>query len=175
MLKTLIRVLVAVLCCALPATYAEVPTPSEVRSLDDQVQQVKSDVLEIASELGTLEEQLLFPSSTQVSVFVALLDNETLRLDAVEVRINDALKTHHIYNFKELDALRRGGVQRLLVGNLNRGDHRLEVTVIGKIGGKTDYEHTQTFTFTKDIDPRVLGIAVAGPAGGTDAISLSQL
>ena len=32
-----------------------------IRSLDGQVQEIKSDALSIASELNTLEERLLFP------------------------------------------------------------------------------------------------------------------
>lgn len=66
-----------------------------MRSLDGQVQEIKSDVLNIASELNTLEERLLFPSHTQVSLFVSVAESEDFRLDAVQIEINGELATHH--------------------------------------------------------------------------------
>ena len=54
----------------------------EMRSLDGQVQEIKSDVLNIASELSALEERLLYPSNTQLALFVSLEDRESFRLSA---------------------------------------------------------------------------------------------
>ena len=62
---------------------------SDMRSLDVQVQEIKSDVLSISSELNNLEERLLYPSNTQVAVFVSLATEEDFRLDAVQVTINE--------------------------------------------------------------------------------------
>ena len=81
----------------------------EMRSLDEQVQEVKSDVLEIAAELSNLEEKLLFPSNTQVSIFVSLGEGESARLDSVQIQIDGESVAHHIYSFKELEALKKGG------------------------------------------------------------------
>ena len=81
-------------------------------------------MLSIASELNNLEERLLYPSNTQISVFVELAKAEDFRLDAVHVTINGDLATHHIYSFKELEALQKGGVQRIYTGNIPRsGSH----------------------------------------------------
>src|SRR6266404_9240488 len=79
----------------------------QMKGLDEQVQEVKSDVLSIAAELNQLEERLLYPSDTHLAVFVSLAHGETLRLDAVQIQIDGHLATHYIYSFKELDALRR--------------------------------------------------------------------
>jgi hypothetical protein len=78
----------------------------DMRSLDGQVQEIKSDVLSIASELSNLEERLLYPSNTQVAVFVAIEDDDDFRLDAVKIEIDGELATHHIYSYKELEARR---------------------------------------------------------------------
>src|ERR1041385_8825016 len=51
---------------------AATPDQRQMRDLDEQVQQTKSDVLSIAAELNQLEEKLLYPSGTQVAIFVAL-------------------------------------------------------------------------------------------------------
>jgi len=157
------------LCCSLAGWAAE-PSAQEMRSLDEQVQEIKSDVLGIAAELSVLEEQLLFPSNTQVAVFVSLSDAQAFRLDAVRIAIDGELAAHHIYSFKELDALTSGGVQRIYTGNLPSGDHQLEVTVIGKLPSGKDYSQTKTFTFEKSIEPRLLGVALAG----TSAIELND-
>ena len=42
------------------------------QSLDAEVQSLKQDVLALNRDLFVLEEELLFPSSTQVAVFVSL-------------------------------------------------------------------------------------------------------
>ena len=97
------------------------PDQKQMRDLDEQVQQTKSDVLSIAAELNQLEEKLLYPSGTQVAIFVALGKGEELRLDAVRLQINGQLVAHYIYSAKELEALRKGGVQRIYVGNVATG------------------------------------------------------
>jgi len=154
--------------------FAGEPSRDDMRSLDGQVQEIKSDVLNIASELNTLEERLLFPSHTEVSVFVSLAKDEDFRLDAVELMIDGELATHHIYSFKELDALQSGGVQRLYTGNLTTGDHQLSVKVIGKLKSGKDFSESGDFTINKGIKPSALGIALAGPGLGSDVIRVGD-
>ncbi len=144
---------------------AQEDTRAEMRSLDDQVQEIKSDVLGIAAELRTLEERLLFPSNTQVTVFVALGAGETFRLDAVKVVIDDEAAAHHIYSFKELEALQKGGVQRIFMGNLPTGAHEMEVAVLGKLPNGKDFSRTERFSFEKGVEPSLVGITVAPSSG----------
>ena len=146
----------------LASTLAEDLAAADIRSLDGQVQEIKSDVLGIASELGNLEERLLFPSNTQVSLFVVLPAEEDFRLDAVQIEINGELATHHIYSFKELEALQKGGVQRVYTGNVTTGDHQLNVTVMGKLKNGKDFTETDSFTFSKGIKPKALGLTLSG-------------
>ena len=145
-----------------PAWAAEDTDRQQMKGLDEQVQEIKSDVLSIAAELNLLEEKLLYPSGTQVAVFVALEHGDPLRLDAVRLSINGQLVAHYIYSFKELDALRDGGVQRLYVGNLPTGDHELEVQVNGKQEGGEDYASTGHFTIRKGVEPKLVGLTIAG-------------
>lgn len=145
-----------------PAWAAEDADLRQMKGLDEQVQEIKSDVLSIAAELNLLEEKLLYPSGTQVAVFVALEHGDPLRLDAVRLSINGQLVAHYIYSFKELDALRDGGVQRLYVGNLPTGDHELEVQVNGKQEGGEDYASTGHFTIRKGVEPKLVGLTIAG-------------
>jgi hypothetical protein len=146
----------------------------QMKGLDEQVQEIKSDVLGIAAELNRLEEKLLYPSGTQVAVFVALAPNDTTRLDAVRVSIDGQLVAHYIYSFKELDALRKGGVQRLYVGNVPTGEHKLDVQVDGKLQGGADYSHSGQFTFTKGVEPKLVGLTLAAPESGRAPIELGN-
>ncbi len=146
----------------------------DIRSLDGQVQEIKSDVLNIASELNTLEERLLFPSNTQVSLFVSIAENDDFRLDAVQLEINGELATHHIYSFKELDALQSGGVQKIYTGNLTTGDHQLNVTMIGQLKNGKAFNESRGFTFTKGVKPKVMGITLSGPGLGSDGIEVGN-
>ena len=135
----------------------------DMRSLDGQVQEIKSDVLNIASELGNLEERLLYPSNTQVAVFVSLTERDRFRLDAIQVEIDGQLATHHIYSFQELEALQKGGVQRVYTGNIVTGEHELRVTMLGKLPNGEDFTSSETFAFAKGVKPKALGITLAGP------------
>lgn len=145
-----------------------------MKSLDGQVQEIKSDVLSIASELGNLEERLLYPSNTQVAVFVSIEKGEDFRLDAVRIDIDGELATHHIYSFKELEALQKGGVQRIYTGNIPTGDHELSVTMIGKLKGGKDFSESDTFVFAKSVEPKALGITLAGPQFGNTGIEIGD-
>lgn len=147
---------------------------ADMRSLDGQVQEVKSDVLNIASELNNLEERLLYPSNTQISVFLELAEKEDFRLDAVQVMIDGDLATHHIYSFKELEALQKGGVQRIYTGNIPTGDHQIGVSINGKLKNGNDFSESGSFTFSKGIKPKALGITLLQPGFGSDVIQVGD-
>jgi hypothetical protein len=146
----------------------------DMRSLDGQVQEIKSDVLSIASELSNLEERLLYPSNTQVAFFVAVEKDDGFRLDAVKIEIDGELATHHIYSYKELEALQKGGVQRIYTGNVPTGDHQLSVTMIGKLKNGSEFNKTGQFSFAKGVEPKALGITLAGPGLGKTGIQVGD-
>lgn len=172
----LIRTLMIALLICGPAglSGAQELSGDEMRSLDEQVQEIKSDVLSIASELGNLEERLLYPSNTQVALFVAIAEDEKFRLDAVQIEINGELAAHHIYSFKELEALQKGGVQRIYTGNVATGEHELSISVIGKLKDGNDFTDSDSFTFDKGVEPKILGITLAGPEFGKSGIQVGD-
>jgi hypothetical protein len=149
---------VAVLAAA--SAGAEASYREQMKGLDEQVQEVKSDVLSIAAELSRLEERLLYPSGTHLAVFVALTPRDTLRLDAVQIQIDGQPVAHSIYSFKELEALQKGGVQRIYTGNVATGEHQIEVTIAGKLDTGKDYSRTERFAFSKGVEPKLLGVTL---------------
>jgi len=144
----------------------------QMRGLDEQVQEIKSDILNISQELSRLEEKLLYPSGTQVAIFIALAKGDQMRLDAVRLQIDGQLVAHHIYSAKELEALRKGGVQRIYVGNVATGDHQLEVLVDAKAEGGSDFTRTERFTVRKEVKPKLVGLTLAG--SGNTPIALGE-
>jgi len=162
------------LCVCVTPGQAQDTTREQMKGLDEQVQEVKSDVLSIAAELNQLEEKLLYPSDTHIAVFISLAQGETFRLDAVEVQIDGALAARYIYSFKELEALQKGGVQRIYTGNVATGPHEIVVSLNGKLASGKDYVQTGRFPFDKAIGPKLIGITLAGPDSGKPAIDVGD-
>jgi hypothetical protein len=157
------------------AVWAEEVSKEQIKGLDEQVQDIKTDVLGIAAELNRLEEKLLYPSDTQVSLFVSIAEGEKFRLDAVQIQIDGKDVAHHLYTFKELEALQQGGVQRIYTGNIRTGEHDLKVSLIGKSVSGSEYRESASFKITKDVGPRLAEITLAGPGSGKKSIALKNL
>ena len=171
------RALLSVLCLlagVFAPAQAQDTYRQQMKGLDEQVQEVKSDVLSIAAELNQLQERLLYPSDTHLAVFVALAKGETLRLDAVQIRIDGQPAASYIYSFKELEALQKGGVQRIYTGNIATGDHDIEISLNGKLANGKDYAYSQQFAFTKAVKPKLMGVTLAGPDSGQPAIDIGD-
>jgi hypothetical protein len=163
-----------IVCGVSVSSGSEQLSGNEMKSLDGQVQEIKSDVLNIATELSNLEERLMFPSNTQVSVFVSVANDEDFRLDAVQIEINGELATHHIYSFQELEALHKGGVQRAYTGNITTGAHEMTVTMLGKLANGNDFSESGSYSFSKGVKPKTIGIALAAPGLGKDVIEVED-
>mgnify|MGYP001816415480 CR=1 FL=1 len=173
---SLVRSAIVVSCTFLLAGVANSQdlNAKNMKSLDGQVQEIKTDVLDIASELQNLEERLLYPTGTQLSIFVAIERTQQFRLDAVQIEIDGQLATHHIYSYNELEALQKGGVQRAFTGNVVTGDHEIRVTIMGKSDSGEDFSESNTFSFSKGVKPKTLGVTLAGPGAGGNGIHLGD-
>jgi hypothetical protein len=152
---------IAMLMLSFPA-YAEEVSKEQIKGLDEQVQEIKTDVLDIASQLSLLEEKLLYPSNTQVAVFVSMDSGAKFRLDSMEIQLNGKGVTHHLYTFKELEALQKGGVQRIYTGNIKSGEHDLLVVLTVKTAGGSDLRTKESFKFKKDVGPKMVEIHLSG-------------
>ncbi len=151
---------------AIGAVAADQPTEStELQGIDDQVQTLKKEVIQINHELSLLEEKLLFPSTTQVSVFVSLEAPQGFRLDSAELSIDNQVVAKYVYTFRELEALNKGGVQRLHTGNISTGSHNVSVLLRGKSAGGDAFEQTGAASVKKDVDPKFVEVHVVGSSG----------
>lgn len=117
--------------------------------LERDIQSLKQEVLSLNRDLFLLEEELLFPASTQVNVFLSLDVGRFFDLDAVELKLDGKTVNHHLYTPRELAALQRGGTQRLFIGNLKTGEHELVAIFTGKGPHGRDYRRGSTLKFAK--------------------------
>jgi hypothetical protein len=138
--------------------YAEDVSKEEIKSLDEQIQEIKAETLSLGVQMRLLEEKLLYPSSTQVAVYVSLDNVEKFRLDSIEIQLDGKPAAQHLYTLRELEALQKGGMQRIYVGNISTGEHGLQVLVIGRAAGSSGVRRTEKFKFTKDESPKMLEV-----------------
>jgi hypothetical protein len=174
MLRFITGVLFVTLFGYLAVCSAEEVSREQIKGLDEQVQDTKRDVLAISAELNLLEEKLLYPSNTQVSLFVSLSAKAPFRLDSVEIELDGKAVSHHIYSFKELEALQKGGMQRIYTGNVRSGKHLLKVGLTGKSAAGNDYHQVGEYTFSKGVGPGLVEIMLAGPGIGTKGIEFKD-
>jgi hypothetical protein len=130
------------------------------RGLDQQVQGLKKDVVDLNRDLFILEEELLFPANTQVAVFLAVDVGEFFALDSVQLRIDDKQVINYLYTPREVQALLKGGVQRLYVGNLKVGKHELVAFFNGKGPNERPYKRGASIGFTKGVGAKYLELKI---------------
>jgi hypothetical protein len=160
---------VMALCLAVAGVASEI-SREQIKGLDEQVQDIKADVLAISAELIQLEEKLLYPSNTHFSLFVSFAPGEDFRLDALDIAINGQIVGHHLYTHKELESLKNGGVQRVYTGNVRAGEHALELTLIERAGSSRKFTHT----FSKEAGPRLVEAVLSSPALGGSRIQFKD-
>jgi hypothetical protein len=128
--------------------------------LSESIQTIKQQTLELNRDLFILEEELLYPSDTQVSVFLSLDVGEFFKLDAVKLSIDGKVVTNYLYTDRQLSALRRGGVHRLYLGNLKSGDHELVAVFTGFGPQGRDFRRGTEISFDKQAGPKHLELKI---------------
>ncbi len=138
---------------------------SEETSLDADIEALKKEVLSLNRDLFILEEDLLFPSNTQFSVFLSMNAGALFNLDSIQLKIDDKNIANHLYTERELAALKRGGVQRLYIGNLPSGEHEIIIIFTG-VGPKgRDYRLGETVVIEKTTEPQFVEFMIADDTG----------
>lgn len=143
------------------ALIAGIASPLNAEPLDNEMEDVKKALLDLKRDLVILEEDLLFPASTQVAVFLSMDVGEFFQLDAVTLKLNGKEVTHHLYTDKQVDALFRGGVQKLYIGNVKQGKNRVTAFFTGRGPSGRDYRRATTVEFEKSFEPAFVELAIS--------------
>ena len=143
-----------------PAADAPADAASDTRGLDQEVQGLKKDVVDLNRDLFVLEEELLFPANTQVAVFLSMDVGDFFALDSVQLKIDQKEVINYLYTPREVEALLRGGVHRLYLGNLKVGKHELVAFFSGKGPNDRDYKRGANLSFEKGIGAKYLELKI---------------
>jgi hypothetical protein len=148
---------------AASATDAAAPaaTAADTRGVDEEIQALKKDVVDLNRDLFMLEEELLFPANTQVAVFLSMDVGEFFALDTVTLRIDNKEVTKYLYTPREAEALLKGGVQRLYLGNAKLGKHELVALFTGKGPHGDDYSRGARLNFEKAVGAKYLELKIS--------------
>jgi len=134
--------------------------PADTRALDETVQELKKDVVDLNKELFMLEEELLFPANTQVAVFVSMDIGEFFALDSLTLKIDNKEVANYLYTPREAEALLKGGVHRVYLGNLKVGEHQLVAFFNGKGPNERDYKRGANIKFEKGVGAKYLELKI---------------
>jgi len=154
------------ICCTVALlvtcqSYGWAQDKGSFRSLDERAESLKQEVISINSELLKLEEDLLFPVNTQTFFFVSMQGDGPFKPDSVKLTVDGKGVSNYLYTDREVEALARGGVQKLYyVENLKKGEHEVVATVIGKGTQGHDYRRGVEMKFKKYIDPKYLELKI---------------
>ena len=165
MLNRIVLMLTAWLAFVALAAHAADNASTQSAGLDSRIQDAKGDVIRLNRDLLVLEEELLFPANTQVAVFVSMDVGKLFALDSVQVKLDDKVVANYLYTPAEVQALHRGGVQRLYVGNLKAGKHELVAFFTGKGPHDRDYKRGTTLTIDKGTEPRYVELQIKDSSG----------
>jgi hypothetical protein len=134
--------------------------PADFKTLDQEIQDAKKDVIELNKDLFVLQEELLFPSNTQVAVYVSMDVGTFFALDSVTLKIDNKEVKNYLYTAREAEALLKGGVQELYLGNLKVGKHELVAFFTGKGPMDRDYKRGATINFAKSVGAKYLELKI---------------
>jgi hypothetical protein len=136
----------------------------DFQTLDSDIQDMKQLLLELNRDLFLLEEELLFPANTQVAVFVSMDVGDFFDLDSVQLKLDDKDVANYLYTTREVDALIRGGVHQVFLGNLRAGEHELVAIFTGAGPHERDYRRGASLTFEKGIGPKYIELTISDRA-----------
>lgn len=161
-LTALLLSLCAVMVFSQTVHGADKKSDDTIVPLHDQVQSLKKTVLELNRDLYLLEEELLFPSSTQLTVFVSTETANLFELDSVSLELDGKEVANYLYTEKQSSALKKGGIHRLFVGHLKTGTHQLVATFRGAGPKQRDYRRIAEHTFDKDTEAKFIEVSIVG-------------
>ena len=139
-------------------------TPAERSALDAEVQALRREVVDLNRDLFMLEEDLLFPASTQVAVFVSMDVGTFFAVDSVQLKVDDKEVANYLYTEREQEALKRGGVQRLWLGNMKAGAHEVTAFFTGQGPHSRDYKRGTTLKVEKGVGAKYVELKISDKA-----------
>jgi len=126
-----------------------------------QTEEIKSKVIKLNRELYRFEEDLLYPTNTQLAVFLSISPQSHFKLDSIELLLDEKLVASYLYKENEIFALKKGGIQRLYLGSLSDGKHKLTAQFNGQKASSNYFRLKKAFNFTKEHDAKFIQMVIS--------------
>jgi hypothetical protein len=146
---------------ALGAAQAREKAQESVNALSGDIQELKKSVIALNKDLRVLEEDLLFPANTQISVFLSLDVGEFFRLESVKLKLDGNVVANHIYSDTERTALAKSGIHRLHMANLSVGEHSISAFFTGMGPNGREYKRGTSLRINKENGPKYVELKIS--------------
>ena len=150
------RALLLLMCLALPAS----ANPEAEGSIDEELTAITDELMSLETDLRILEEDLLYPASSRVAVYLGMDVGELFNLDSVTLVLNGKEVAHHLYTRRQLEGLYEGGIQTLWLGNVKPGKNELSAFYVGTGPQGRRYRRAATALFEHNFEPVVVELEV---------------
>lgn len=149
--------------------------PHSQKNVNADIESLKNEVLELNRDLFVLEEDLLFSANTQINVFLSMNAGKLFHLDSVQLKIDDTIVSNYLYTHHELEALSRGGVQRLYIGNLTSGEHEITAIFTGQGPSKRSFKRATSQKIEKTNEAQFVELKIIDNAAKEQADFLMKI
>ena len=133
---------------------------SDFKQLDAEVEKILNEVLTLGADIAILEESRELSSQNQLLVLVSVNTNQFFKLEAIQLNIDDRTASYHQYENTELRALTKGGSQRLFWDDVPPGQHKLSVSLFGRVPNDPDFHRELTQMIVTGAGQRVLELHI---------------
>ncbi len=156
-----IRSSITVIVCLLSLLAPKMAFAAAQADLDASIEALKSEVVQLNQELFELEEQLLYPATTEFAVFVSMEAVDDFAVASIKLTLDTEDITSYLYTAAQVEALRRGGIQKIYIGNLKPGLHKLSAHILGKDSDGRSLKRTVVADFGKARASKYLEIKIS--------------
>ena len=173
--QTAVIKLMAALLTATLTTFSFTSVAEEATS-EQQLQALKTDMVDIAADIQLLEQKMFYPDSEQVAVYLKVNSAGTFNVTSTKVFIDGEEVSISTYDEQQSSALNRGGVERLYIGDVDAGPHTITAIFSGVDGTGTATKRALTHSFNKQIEPTVFELSISySQAAMAPVVSLNEL
>lgn len=137
------------------------PVSENLSAIVNEAEKIKQEIIKINQELYRFQESLLYPANTQLAIFLSYSDNSSFVLDSIEITLDDQLVSSALYRESEIEALKKGGIQRVYLGSLSDGKHKLSMQFNGQGQNDRYFRRKKVLSFVKEEKARYIQLIVS--------------
>lgn len=130
------------------------------QNLASQTEALKAKVIELNRDLFLLQEDVLYPASSRVALYVSMDMGQLFTLDSVKVKLNGDPVSSFLYTPNDVNALKRGAIQPLYLGNISTGEHELVAVFTGLGPQNRPFKRAVTLNFNKESTEKAFEIQI---------------